>query len=87
MSSKSIKNLLGIDINVEQTYPHGFIDSKCILPADFCELGVEKFKKDLALLDASIRQDIINSLKTKVNCAQFGELTVVPPSLKDLINA
>lgn len=43
-------------------YPHGFVDSKAVLPADFCSLGVERFRKDLIRF-AYIADDILESLK------------------------
>jgi hypothetical protein len=46
-------------------YPHGFIDDKAILPADFCTLGVKRFKEDLDKFEY-ISKEILNSL-TKIN--------------------
>jgi very-short-patch-repair endonuclease len=45
-------------------YPHGFIDSSAILPADFCTLGVERFRKDLKRFDF-IKNEILISLQNK----------------------
>lgn len=45
-------------------YPHGFIDPKAVLPADFCSLGVQRFKSDLERFDF-IRDEILDSLKMK----------------------
>jgi hypothetical protein len=45
-------------------YPHGFIDSKAVLPADFCSLGVQRFKSDLERFDF-IRDEILKSLYIK----------------------
>jgi hypothetical protein len=45
-------------------YQHGFVDSKAALPADFCSLGVQRFKSDLEKFDF-IRDEILDSLKKK----------------------
>jgi hypothetical protein len=45
-------------------YPHGFVDQKAVLPADFCSLGVQRFKSDLEKFDY-IRDEILDSLKMK----------------------
>lgn len=83
LSSYTVKTLFGMDIAVEQTYPHGFIDKACILPADFCELGLDKFKNDLDRLPG-IKTDIISSLRNKIS--ELGTVeAVVPRSLSFLL--
>jgi hypothetical protein len=63
---------------INQIYPHGFIDHKCIMPADFCELGLEKFKEDLENF-FFIKNDILKSLENKINeCGEI--LKILPPS-------
>jgi very-short-patch-repair endonuclease len=54
-------------------YPHGFIDRKAILPADFCTLGLERFMIEIDYFGC-IAQDIWNSLTTK----QQDPRTVMP---------
>lgn len=58
-------------------YPHGFISDKVILPADFCSLGVERFKKDLDNNFSYIRDDIILSLNNKITTRR-SKLEVYP---------
>jgi hypothetical protein len=43
-------------------FPHGFIDKKCRVPADFNMIGIERFNDELGCLDINVRNDIINSL-------------------------
>jgi hypothetical protein len=43
-------------------FPHGFIADTVVFPADFCELGVERFLADLSRF-AAIRTDILASLE------------------------
>jgi len=60
-------------------YPHGFIDERVIFPADFCEIGIERFRSDLERF-SPIRTDIEQSLRRA--CAAKGDWRLVyPPSL------
>lgn len=46
-------------------YPDGFIDKNVTLPAQFCELGQERFLNYLESCEEDLKNDIINSLKEK----------------------
>ncbi|MGQ4006111.1 DUF559 domain-containing protein [Francisellaceae bacterium CB300] len=70
-------------IPYKQVYCNGFIDDKAILPADFCEMGVELFRLDLEKFNYA-RADIISSLKEKVSKKGNIDL-VLPKSLHDLL--
>ena len=83
MSSELIKIIFDIDIKYKQKYPNGFIDKKAVLPADFCELGIELFKKDLEKF-SYCKDEILDSLNTKIQEKSDIEL-VVPLSLKERI--
>lgn len=63
-SREVIKHLFDKDVDIKQTYPQGFIDEKAMLPCDFCELGVEKFKEDLKRFNY-IEKEILDSLEEK----------------------
>jgi very-short-patch-repair endonuclease len=76
MCSEVIKKEFGIDIDVKQVYNHGFIDKKVILPATFCSLGIERFKKDLEKF-FYIRKEIEFSLYEK--CVKLGDKRLVLP--------
>lgn len=44
-------------------YPHGFIDNKAVLPADYCTLGIKRYYEDLEkfyFLKEQINQSLIN---------------------------
>ncbi len=83
LSNIVIKKLFDLELNYQQNYPHGFIDEKCLLPCDFNELGIERFKEDLIKFDY-IAYEIINSLKIKINLCNDIRL-VLPKSLYYLI--
>jgi very-short-patch-repair endonuclease len=73
-----------ITIYKESEYKHGFIDKKAILPSCFCELGIQKFIKDLETF-SFIKEDIIYSLIKKV-AELKNKLLVLPPSLLYLLD-
>ena len=85
MSSLSIKHFFGIDYSIEQTYDDGFIDSKCICPADFCELGIEKLVHEFKALPKRIQDSIVKSLERKIAKSKYGIYEIVPKSLNEEI--
>ena len=65
LDAKTIGQLFGalvIDRSAFKDFPHGFIAEKVVMPADFCELGVQRFKHDLQRF-AAIAEDITASLR------------------------
>ncbi len=68
---------------VEQTYPHGFIDKKAILPADFCHMGLFKFLAALNLYPLS-GDDVISNIFTLLDSAEYSEL-VIPRSTYNIM--
>jgi hypothetical protein len=60
-------------------FPHGFVDERVIFPADFCEIGVARFREDLSRF-GSIRADIERSLERACVIKDDWRL-VYPPSL------
>jgi len=83
ISKLTIFNLFNIKINFTQTYPHGFINIKAMLPADYCELGIKRFKNDIKTFHY-IKNEIISSLKNKIKKYKNTKL-VLPPSLYYLL--
>lgn len=80
-NSDIIKEVFNIDASVGfNEYQHGFIDEKCILPCDFCSLGIKKFLNDLIRFN-SVSNQIIDSLKTKVAIKKDPLLVI--PDLKE----
>lgn len=84
MNSTLLQMIFNENIDFEQVYPNGFIDKKAVLPADFCEKGIELFKLDLEKF-SYCKQEIINSLKNKVEETGNIEL-VLPKSLYYLLS-
>jgi len=46
---------------LEYKYPHGFIDPRAVLPADYCYLGVQRYYKALTYFQP-VASEVINSL-------------------------
>ena len=72
-----LKDIFSEDIQFDQRYPIGFNDKKAMLPADYCELGVELFKKDLERFDYHA-EEIIQTLRDKIE--EKGDIELVLPS-------
>lgn len=82
LTTETAKHFFGLDVNVVQSYRHGFIDKKACLPASFCELGVDRFAKELGSLPASVRAHVEASLLKKVE--EHGRQFVLPKYLSGL---
>lgn len=83
MNSALLQTIFGKKFDYKRSYPHGFVDSTCILPAQYCELGIIRFKEDLNRFPKQ-RKLIIKTLKRKIE--QLGNINLVlPPSLHYLV--
>lgn len=83
ITDQVLKYIFGRSIEFKQVYPNGFIDPNAILPADFCELGISQFIKDLETFNYH-KDEVIESLKSKVQ--EKGNISyVLPPSLNHLV--
>lgn len=71
-------HLFGRRSVIDVEYQHGFIDPKALLPADFCELGIMRFVKDLDKYEI-VYNDIVHSLQLICESKLIEE--VLPPSL------
>lgn len=65
LETRIIKILFDIDFKMELEFPHGFISKNVTLPADFCELGVQRFIRDVEHFGVfnEIKQSLENWLK------------------------
>ncbi len=77
----AIINLLFGKYNIScssfNNYPHGFIDKKCLLPCDFNYIGYDLFKyRDIEKFSV-VKEDILNSLKSKYR--KYGDGRLVAP--------
>ena len=65
LETKTIKILFDIDYSKELEFPHGFISKNVVPPADYCELGIERFLRELEFFGPEITRAIGNSLVEK----------------------
>jgi hypothetical protein len=63
---KDLIKSLKLKIKIESDYPHGFIDKKAILPADFCSVGERRFLYEIYYLPEKVWIDIYDSLFNKI---------------------
>ena len=74
----------GLDAEIEQSFPHGFISTKRF-PASFCELGVVRFRRDLDALPVPVREAVVGSLRERI--VEYGIEYVLPADLRELVSA
>ena len=69
LDQEMVKHYFGIDYE-KDLYPachmHGFSHPQILLPADFCEIGVNRFEKELDQLPDGVRKVIIGTLKDRI---------------------
>lgn len=71
----TLKHWFGIDVLIEQDFPHGFIVTK-IFPASFCAMGIARFERELASLPEAVRGAVMKSLRDRAE--EHGVEYVVP---------
>jgi len=49
LDNVTAQHYFGLSVEIQQNFPHGFITTK-LFPASFCELGVQRFNRELAYL-------------------------------------
>ncbi len=57
-------------------YPHGFVDSKAMLPAAFCTLGIERYIEEVEFLPIPVRDALLQSIQLKIQ-ENSGEVDLV----------
>lgn len=75
LTTDTVKDIFDIDCNLTQIYPHGFIDKKVVLPANFSELGIHRFLKQMDRF-IYIKDDIKQSLESKINLLKDERLVI-----------
>jgi hypothetical protein len=84
LDSMMAEHWFGLEANIEQTFPHGFITTK-LFPASFCELGVSRFRQELDELPTPVRLAVVGSLRERVR--QHGIEYVLPKELQAIVTA
>ena len=86
INTETVKYYLNMDFEIEQVYPHGFIDKNVHLPSNFCELGIVRFKNELLTLPENIKSEVRESLKKKAIDKSLSMEYVVPGEIRNLFN-
>lgn len=63
LTTQTLHHYFGIEGNIDQDFPHGFIDKKAYLPACYCKLGYARYEDELDKLPTNIVNDIKESLE------------------------
>lgn len=91
LSTDTIKYFFDVDIEWEQTYPHGFIDEKCVLPADFNSIGLramytifnklveEGYEDVVADIHTSLYEKLAVSFEKTFDTSPWNAITTVLP--------
>ncbi len=79
---ETLSYFFGLSASIYQDFPHGFITTK-LFPASFCELGIERFTREMAQLPCQVREAVLQSLRDRAK--EHGEY-VLPSRLRYLIN-
>lgn len=66
-------------------FPHGFIADTVVFPADFCEIGIDRFLADLDKF-ACVKREILDSLEQAATARGDWRL-VYPPRLRSRLAA
>lgn len=82
VDAEILRHYFGFDAAIEQDFRPGFITTK-ILPASYCELGIERFERELAALPNRVRDAVLLSLKERAT--EHGPEFVVPSRLRSLV--
>lgn len=82
LTSETFRHYFGFDAEIEQDFRHGFITTK-IFPASFCELGIERFERELRTLPRDVADAVHASLRERAE--EHGPEFVVPRALRDFL--
>jgi hypothetical protein len=82
LDTLTLKSCIGLDAEIEQDFPHGFVTTK-VFPASFCEMGIDRFLRELDTLPVAVRNAVIQTLRDRSE--EHGIEYVVPAVMRDLV--
>ena len=83
LTPATIDHLFGMlvtDCSPFKDFPHGFIADTVVFPADYCELGIDRFLRDIEEFSC-VKKEILDSLEAAANARGNWRL-VYPPTLR-----
>ena len=63
LTSETIKHFFNEDVDIESSYPHGFIDPSAMLPCDFNPQGQKSYVEILSSLKKSGLQNVADMIE------------------------
>ncbi|HRI18477.1 MAG TPA: hypothetical protein PL196_08155, partial [Burkholderiaceae bacterium] len=82
LTTETLKYYFDLDANIVQNFPHGFITTK-VFPASYCEMGIDRFRRELDALPVATRSAVVSSLRDRAE--EHGIEFVLPAGLRSLI--
>ena len=84
LTTETFKHYFGFESNYEIStkFPHGFIKTR-ILPASFCELGLQRWGKEYENLPTDVKSNVLESLRLKAD--EFGVEFVLPEYYRNIV--
>ncbi len=82
LTTETLKYYFDLDAKVVQDFPHGFITTK-VFPASYCEMGIDRFRRELDALPVATRSAVVSSLRDRAE--EHGIEFVLPAGLRFLI--
>ena len=82
LTTQTLAHYFRLSAEIEQNFPHGFISTK-VFPASFSELGVSRFRSELASLPRDVAEAVVASLRDRAQ--EHGAEYVLPSSLRHLL--
>jgi len=84
LDNLTLSHFFNLEGDIIQDFPHGFITTK-IFPASFCELGVERFTRELMEIPNSVKNVVLKSLQEQSD--EHGIKYVLPSSLRYILDS
>ncbi|MFC1896841.1 hypothetical protein ACFL0Q_09355 [Thermodesulfobacteriota bacterium] len=78
----TLGHFFGLGATIVQDFPHGFITTK-LFPASYCELGVERFARELDGLPSHVQAAVTQSIQDRA--VDHGVEFVLPSGLRHII--
>jgi len=85
LTTETLCHYFGIEKPIDQDFPHGFIKTK-EFPSSFCEMGIERFKKEIGSLPEGVRAAVISSLRERAAEHTYGRKYVIPTALDEIMD-
>ena len=83
LTTETLRHYFNLDAVIVQDFPHGFITTK-LFPASFCEMGIQRFQREMAALPSTVQAAVIESLRDRI--AEHGRDYVVPDQLVRMLD-